>query len=50
MRFEKPDLTSVWNEAVNMKDRGEINLFESNDIWGALRLLEEYELCKISKL
>lgn len=50
MKFEKPNLNSIWNEAVNMQDRGEINLFETNDIWLALRLLEKYKLCKISQL
>ena len=45
-----PDLTSVWNEAVTKQDKGEHNLFVTNDCWGALRLLEKHGLCKISKL
>jgi len=43
-----PNLTYLWNEASFKLERGEINLYEMNDCWGALRLLEKHGLCKIN--
>ena len=45
-----PDLTDLWNEAVYKQQRGEHNIFVTNDCWGALRTLEKHGLCKLSKI
>ena len=44
---EVPDLTDVWNEATFMENRGEISIYEMNEIWGYLRKLEKYGLIKL---
>lgn len=44
-----PDLTDVWNMAVDLVHSEQITIFEMNNIWGALRLLEKQGNCKLAE-
>lgn len=43
-----PNLTDVWNMAVELVNDGQITIFEMNNTWGALRLLEKQGNCTLN--
>lgn len=32
----------IWNDAAKKAENGNISIFDCNDIWGALRILEKH--------
>ena len=43
-----PDLSDIWNMAVDLNCENKINIFEMNNIWGALELLEKQGHCYLA--
>lgn len=44
-----PDLTDVWNLAVQLERKGQISVYEMNKVWGALRFLQVNDKCTIAE-
>ncbi len=43
-----PDLTFIWNRAAQLVRENKISIYKMNEIWGALRILEKYGICKLA--
>lgn len=42
------DLTYMWNNAVDDSNRRKITIDDTNDIWGALKVLQKHKYCVLA--